>query len=98
MATELNPGDFSSDQIDYSAFDGSMADFVDRELDRLMQLDGLTGLSFDTNDRDVRARRRLFVAIARGVLVYLHQNADAVDVPILGNVTVHPTINVTGQP
>ena len=105
MANTLNPGNFSSDQLNYADFDGSMADLIDRELDRLMRLDAAdptaaaSGLSFDNTDRDVRARRRLFVAIARGVLLHLARNPEAIDVivPKLGD-TVHPKIHVTGGP
>ena len=55
------------------------------------------GLSFDDGDRDVRARRRLFVAIARGVLLYLARNPDAIDitVPTIPS-TVNPVIDVAG--
>jgi hypothetical protein len=105
MANVLNPGNFTSDPLNYSAFDSSMADLIDHELDRLMRLDAAdptapsAGLSFDNSDRDVRARRRLFVAIARGVLLYLARSPDAIDVTVAAlDHTVHPVIHVTGGP
>jgi hypothetical protein len=83
---------------DYSDFANSMADFMDRELHRLLQLDDPAGeeigLSFDNDDRDVRARRRLFVAIARGVLLYLRDHNDSISVNVVAFGTVNPTIDV----
>jgi hypothetical protein len=94
MTTPLNPGDRTTEFTD---LDGSLADLIDHELDTLLKLDSQPGLSFDTGNDEVRARRRLFVAIARGVLLYLARNPDALDitVPTLGT-TVHPVIHVTG--
>lgn len=98
MTTPLNPGDFTADPLDYTNFDGSLADLIDRELDRLLRLDSPgAGLSFTPSDRDVRARRRLFVAIARGVLLYLAHNPDAIDITVPAlNDTVNPVIHVAG--
>lgn len=98
MTSPLNPGDFTTDPLDYTSFDGSLADLMDRELDRLLRLDPPgTGLSFTASDHDVRARRRLFVAIARGVLLYLAHNSDAIDITVPAvNDTVNPVINVEG--
>jgi hypothetical protein len=42
-----------------------------------MTNDGLPPLSMDASDRSVRDRRRLFVAIARGVVRHLAENPDA---------------------
>ncbi len=94
MTTPLNPGDRNTEFTD---LDGSLADLIDHELDNLLKLDAQPGLSFDTGNDEVRARRRLFVAIARGVLLYLARNPDAFDitVPAVG-ATVHPVIHVAG--
>ncbi|HEX8168744.1 MAG TPA: hypothetical protein VF601_23530 [Beijerinckiaceae bacterium] len=98
--TAIKPGDFvPATHDDYSDFIDSMADRMDHELDRLMRLDdpigGEIGLSFDNTDKDVRARRRLFVAIARGVVLHLRDRHDAiaVNVPDAGGI-VHPTFDV----
>jgi hypothetical protein len=98
MTTPLNPGDLTTDPLDYTRFDGSLADLIDHELDRLLRLDTPgSGLSFDDADRDVRARRRLFVAIARGVLLYLARNPDAIDIAVPAvPATVNPVIDVAG--
>ena len=94
MTTPLDPGDRSTE---FNDLDGSLADLIDHELDRLLQLDSQPGLSFDTSDQEVRARRRLFVAIARGVLLYLARNNDAIDITVPAlNDTVNPVIQVIG--
>jgi hypothetical protein len=98
MTTPLNPGDFTTDALDNTKFDDSLADLMDRELDRLLKLDTPdTGLSFENGDLDVRARRRLFVAIARGVLLYLARNNDAIDITVHAlDDSVNPVIQVIG--
>jgi hypothetical protein len=98
MTSPLNPGDFTTDPLDNTKFDGSLADLMDRELDRLLRLDTPNiGLSFKNGDLDVRARRRLFVAIARGVLLYLASNNDAIDITVHAlDEAVNPVIQVVG--
>jgi hypothetical protein len=98
MTTPLNPGDFTADPLDNTKFDDSLADLMDRELDRLLRLDTPdTGLLFTPGDLDVRARRRLFVAIARGVLLYLARNNDAIDITVHAlDDSVNPVIQVIG--
>ena len=54
-------------------FDGSMAAAIETELNALLEADLLPPLPMgDTPDR--RDRRRLFVAIARGVVRHLKEN------------------------
>ncbi len=78
MADKLKPGNLSAAvSVNDSKFDGSMAALIEHELDVLMQADGLDKLSMDNDDRSVRDRRRLFVAIARGVVKHLVANTDA---------------------
>ncbi len=62
---------------DYTQFVNSMAAEIENQLDALMTNDGLPQLSTDVNDQTVRDRRRLFVAIARGVVLHLVANKDA---------------------
>jgi hypothetical protein len=92
----LRPGRFFANQTDYSSFVNSMADEMDKQLNDLMLLDHLPPLKTDPNDREVRDRRRLFVAIARGVAIHLRDHHDAfqITVPILGNPVVTPAIQV----
>ena len=62
---------------DYTLFVDSMAAAMESQLDTLMVNDGLPPLSTDVADQTVRDRRRLFVAIARGVVLHLAANKDA---------------------
>ena len=103
MGNKLKPGNMDIQNtspppatIDDMA--GSMADTMDHELDRLLKAANLPGLSFDTTDRDVRGRRRLFVAIARGVVIHLQQNQAAfgIAVPAAVPANISPTIATDG--
>ena len=78
MGTELKPGNLTKPpKVNDAAFVGSMAAAIEDELDILMRADGIDGLSMDNDDRSVRDRRRLFVAIARGVVKHLADNTGA---------------------
>ena len=66
---------------DTSVFDGSMAARIESELNLLLINDGLDPLPLDLT-HDTRERRRLFVAIARGVLGHLRDNLADVDVSL----------------
>jgi hypothetical protein len=78
MGNTLKPGNLiGKDATNYAPFAGSMAETIETELDALMRGDGLPGLNMDLSDQSVRDRRRLFVAIARGVVLHLAANADA---------------------
>jgi hypothetical protein len=92
----IKPGNFVSNPTDYSRFVDSMADEMDRALRDLMALDGLPPLRMDPNDRETRDRRRLFVAIARGVARHLDDRADSfkITLPGPGSVVVTPNIDV----
>jgi hypothetical protein len=76
MEDELIPGDLTSDPTD-PFFANSMAEKIEQQLDTLMAADGLPHLSTDVSDPTVRDRRRLFVAIARGVVLHLAQHPGA---------------------
>jgi len=74
----LKPGNLTaSSDVNDPAFLDSMASEIESELSALMTNDGLPPLSMDPTDRSVRDRRRLFVAIARGVVRHLTENPDA---------------------
>jgi hypothetical protein len=96
----IRPGNFSVVQTDYSAFTNSMADEMEKQLNALLALDGLPTLPSDAGDREVRDRRRLFVAIARAVVKHLNDNRDAIDIVVPdglgGTVTVNPDFQITG--
>ena len=92
----IRPGDLTPIPIDYSAWTGSMAALIEEELNRLLVLDGLPALPTDASDREVRDRRRLFVAIARAVVRHLKDQSDAIDVPRGDGTIVHPTFHTEG--
>ena len=74
----LKPGNLTaSTNPNDPAFLNSMASEIENQLNTLMTNDGLPKLSMDPSNRNVRDRRRLFVAIARGVVRHLADNPDA---------------------
>ena len=90
MADELKPGHFVSrppgvDIYDYTGWDDSMAAEMEAALDELLSTDNLPALKQGSTDAEVRDRRRLFVAIARGVVLHLRKNIGAFTVPHTGD-------------
>jgi hypothetical protein len=74
----LKPGNLTlSTNPNDPAFLNSMASEIENQLNTLMTNDHLPKLSMDPSNRSVRDRRRLFVAIARGVVRHLANNPDA---------------------
>lgn len=96
----IRPGNLTIVPTDYTAFADSMAEEIERQLNALLTLDGLATLPADVDDREVRDRRRLFVAIARAVVKHLDERSTSIniDVPdgLGGTVTVHPTFDIEG--
>lgn len=83
MANPIKPGSYKKPAIeDWAGYAGSMAEAIEVELNDLLKLDGLAELPLDTSDNEVRARRRLFVAIARGVVRHLAEHKDALTVTV----------------
>jgi hypothetical protein len=83
-------------------FAESMAARMEEALNELLNDDGLRTLPTHENSRETRDRRRLFVAIARGIVRHLEERAEAVtiQVPDVPGVTrpVHPTFDIDGTP
>lgn len=78
MGNSLKPGSLTGSTNPFDpAFLNSMASAIESELNTLMVNDGLPPLSMDAADRSVRDRRRLIVAIARGVVAHLAANPGA---------------------
>jgi len=78
MGTTLKAGNLTvSTNPNDPAFLNSMAQDIEDALDKLMTDDGLPPLSKDSSDQSVRDRRRLIVAIARGVVKHLAANPGA---------------------
>jgi hypothetical protein len=78
MGTTLKAGNLTaSTSPNDPAFLDSMAQEIETQLDTLMTNDGLPPLSMDASDKSVRDRRRLIVAIARGVVKHIADNPGA---------------------
>ena len=91
----LRPGNFlNGDITDYGAFVDSMAAAMDEAFRQLMVTDGMPPLKTDPNDPDVRHRRRLFVAIARGVVLHLAEHEDSFRITLPDDTVVTPDIDV----
>ena len=96
----LKPGDLPVDlgggAFDNTPYVGSLAAQIEAELNLLLQNDGLQTLPLD-NSQETRDRRRLMVAIARGVIRHLRDNANAIDVSFGSPpITHHPVFQTTG--
>lgn len=79
-------------------FGASMAEAIEAQLNDGLLADGLPGLPNDPAS-DVRDRRRLFVAIARGVVKYLRDNQASIVIHYTDSTVVRtttPTISTTG--
>lgn len=85
----IKPGDLDPP----AAFMGSMAAEIEAELNRLLTNDHLDPLPMDES-AETRDRRRLFVAIARGVVRHLVENRTAITVALGGGATVSPAFDV----
>lgn len=83
-------------------FTNSMAARMEEALNALMVADGLPPLKMNDNSKDTRNRRRLFVAIARGIVRHFEENAGAISLTVPdgggGAMVVHPTFDVEGKP
>jgi hypothetical protein len=95
----IRPGNFTLDGDDYTDFVGSMAAEIEKQLNGLLLLDGLPALPGDPDDpsiedREVRDRRRLFVAIARAVVKHLQDNAGAISIVRSDSTVAHPSFDV----
>src|SRR5215467_1916534 len=75
-------------------FAGSMADAMETALNKLLFNDGINQFDVNTNSEEARARRRLFVAIAQGVVRHLKDNADALWIENVLNVKLPRHIDI----
>ncbi|MDB5718908.1 MAG: hypothetical protein JWM38_2335 [Sphingomonas bacterium] len=81
MADALKPGNISPKAqmwINDPQFTCSMAQAMEDALNTLMVNDDLPALDTDASQTSVRDRRRLFVAIARGVVSHLQAHKAAI--------------------
>jgi hypothetical protein len=95
MPTPLKPGSMGSPTHTGtpSEFANSMAAAIEGELNSLLQAEGLPMLALD-NSTETRDRRRLFVAIARGVLRHLDERRTAITVEDSDGVTSSPEFDI----
>lgn len=70
----------------------SIAETIDFEYDRLLKAANLPRLTFDMTDKTVRDRRRLFTAIARGIVIHLAKQPVAFTVTV-PNVALPVTVD-----
>jgi hypothetical protein len=78
--------------LDPATFAGSMADEIEQAFNRLLPEPLPTA-----DSRETRDRRRLFVAIAEGVIKHLDSHSPALNVvfdavPFEGTITAHVTV------
>jgi hypothetical protein len=97
MAT-LRPGNMGSatglPNIKPSEFANSMADTMDSTFRELLILEGMHPFEIDTNSKDARDRRRIFVAIAQGVVRHLIDNSAALLIVDSAKVPTGETIQI----
>jgi hypothetical protein len=94
----LRPGRMGSagDPLDARPpdFANSMADAIDSAFRELLVLEGMTPFDLETNTKEARDRRRLFVAIAQGVIRHLTDQGAALTVVTSSNVPTGERIQV----
>ena len=84
MPDQLKPGGMGKDSEPLNArpkdFVNSMADAMDSAFHALLLADKMTSFELDTNSKEARDRRRIFVAIAQGVVRHLRDHGKALTV------------------
>ena len=99
---ELRPGGMGNASDPLNArppdFANSMADAMDTAFHTLLSAEGMKTFEVNTNSREARDRRRLFVAIAQGVIRHLKDNAGALLIEDSANnvLPVHIDVQVDG--
>jgi len=80
----VKPGDFAN----------SMADAMEHALNTLLSNDGMKTFDVNTNSQEARDRRRLFVAIAQGVVRHLKDHAGAMLIKDSLNIVLNEHIDI----
>ena len=97
MATELNGGSIKNNYADYA---DSMAEEIEKAMDEVRIEAGLKPLPSPAgaDPEDLKNRRILFVAIARGVIRHLEKKEKAFEINVKvqnhPNVSTYPDIQV----
>ena len=97
MSHQIKPGAMGlpTDPEPPSAYANSMAAEIEAQLNALLIADGLPTLPMD-NSPESRDRRRLFVAIARGVVKHFDDKRLAIDVVRSDGTVISPTFDIDG--
>jgi hypothetical protein len=61
-------------------FAGSMAEAMENAFNAALSGDGMKTFKVDTNSSEARDRRRIFVAVATGMVQYLKHNMGALEI------------------
>jgi hypothetical protein len=95
---QLRPGGMGNTTDPLNArppdFANSMADAMDTAFHQLLLDEGMKSFEVNTNAKEARDRRRLFVAIAQGVIRHLRDQAGALVIKDSFNTVVPDHIDV----
>jgi hypothetical protein len=100
MGDTIKPGGMgdAADAATPAAFAGSMAEAIETALNDLLRVENLPLVPTADNSKQTRDRRRVFVAISRGIVAHLANNAAAIAVSVPdghgGTVVINPTFSI----
>jgi hypothetical protein len=75
-----NMGSNSNPATKPAEFANSMAEAMENAMNELLSQEGMKTFPVNTNSREARDRRRMFVAIALGAMRYLKNNMDGFEI------------------
>jgi hypothetical protein len=79
-------------------FAGSIAEAMENAFNATLSGDGMKTFKVDTNSQEARDRRRMFVAIATGMIQYLKNNTDALRILDALNVSTGDHVVIDTDP
>jgi hypothetical protein len=88
----LKPGNLPT-TLTPTAFDDSLAEAIEDQLNWLLRNDDIEELPKDDSP-ETRDRRRMFVAIARGIMQHLNANAASIEIDFGGGVKRNPSFQI----
>jgi len=92
MGSKLNPN------VKPVEFANSMAEAIENALNDTLTADGMKTFAVNTNSQEARDRRRLFVAVAVGVVAYLKHNTNALTILDALSIPTGDSILVSTEP
>lgn len=95
MGSILKPGAMGSKSVPDTPeeFADSMAADMEAVLNELLEEEHMDRLP-DDNSTETRDRRRLFVAIARGIIEHLDRNRFGIEIELPSSIKVSPTFKI----